>query len=104
MTETDTSIHDRELLADLVRERSKLAFDEIVHRYVHLVHAAAYRQTRDTHLAEDVTQAVFLLLWQHASKLNPHTSLPGWLLLTARNFSRNAINKNPAASSTKATP
>ena len=46
---------------------------------------------RDPHLAEDVTQAVFLLLAQKAARLKPDISLSGWLFRTATLTSANAM-------------
>jgi RNA polymerase sigma factor (sigma-70 family) len=46
---------------------------------------------RDAHLAEDVTQAVFLLLSHKAARMKPGTSIAGWLFRTARLTSANAM-------------
>jgi RNA polymerase sigma factor (sigma-70 family) len=59
------------------------AFRPLVKQYLHLVYAACLRQLRDRHLAEDATQAVFLLLHRRAATLNPD-HLSGWLLTAAR--------------------
>ena len=52
---------DIELLRRFAKEGSQAAFAELVRRRVNLVYAAALRQTGgDAHLAQDVTQRVFL--------------------------------------------
>ena len=44
----------------------------------------------DGHLAEDITQAAFLVLAKKARTINPAT-LPGWLVKTARRAARDAM-------------
>lgn len=48
---------------------------------------------RDTHLAEDVTQAVFILLAQKAGSLRGHSHLTGWLFRTTRYCGANTIKR-----------
>src|SRR3954467_15997586 len=47
------------------------AFERLTRRYVHIVYTFCVRQLADAHLAEDVTQAVFILLAQKAGSLRP---------------------------------
>lgn len=76
-------MNDWNLLQEYVERRSETAFEALVRRHVDLVHAAAVRQVRDPHLAEDVTQAVFVLLARKASGLSSGVVLPAWLHRTA---------------------
>ena len=62
---------DHELLSQYVRHRSNEAMGELVRRHVDTVYATALRELRDAHLAEDVTQAVFMVLAQRAKSLSP---------------------------------
>jgi DNA-directed RNA polymerase specialized sigma24 family protein len=50
------------LLRRFVAEGSDDAFGRIVSLHLNLVYAAALRQVRDPHLAQDVAQSVFVLL------------------------------------------
>lgn len=70
---------DRQLLQDFAEHGSETAFGTLVERHLGLVYASALRQLNDHHLAEDVTQAVFILLAQKAASLTHHKVLAGWL-------------------------
>jgi len=73
---------DRQLLQEYAERGSEQAFREIVDRYLGLVHAAARRQMNDAQGAQDVSQAVFLLLARKAGQLAKGTRLSGWLYQT----------------------
>src|SRR6185369_1721799 len=78
------TMSDHDLLREYVRSQSEAAFAELVRRYVGLVHSAAQRQVQDRQLAEEITQAVFVVLVRKAQRLGPDVVLAGWLLKTAR--------------------
>lgn len=74
---------DGQLLADYLAG-SKDAATTLVHRHIDLVYAAALRRTRDAAMADDVTQAVFVLLTSKAGRLQRRPSVAGWLLAATR--------------------
>src|SRR3954463_8069469 len=78
-------------LREFVRHGSQAAFEEIVGGHVDLVYSVCRRQVRDAHLAEDATQAVFVILAKKARTIRANTSLIGWLHHTARYVSANAV-------------
>jgi RNA polymerase sigma factor (sigma-70 family) len=84
--------NDLELLRRFVEEHSEPDFAVLVRRQIDLVYSAALRQTRNPHAAEEVTQAVFVVLARKAASLLRHATLTGWLYqatrLTAANYLR----------------
>src|SRR4051812_5047635 len=74
---------DRALLAEFVTQGSQPAFRKLVERYAGLVFSSARRQVRgDEHLADDVTQAVFIVLARRAGSISDAAALPAWLIKT----------------------
>jgi len=84
------NVSDSMLLNQYVRDESQSAFNELVVRHADWVYSAAVRLVRDAHLAEDVTQAVFLLLAQNAGKLG-NRPVNAWLFKVTRYCAANAL-------------
>ena len=83
-------MEDRLLLQRFVRDNSQEAFAALSARYLNLVYAVCRRELGDADLAEDVTQAVFLILARKAPSLGRNVVLSGWLFQTARFAAKNA--------------
>jgi RNA polymerase sigma factor (sigma-70 family) len=83
-------VDDIALLREYVDGHSESAFAGIVQRRVNLVYSVALRFTGNSEDAQDVTQAVFVILAKKAARLRPNTILTGWLYeatrFTAMNF------------------
>jgi RNA polymerase sigma factor (sigma-70 family) len=82
---------DMALLREYAANNSEEAFAALVSRHVNLVYSVALRQVRDPHLAEEIAQAVFIILARKAKSLGDKTVLSGWLCRTARYVSANAL-------------
>ena len=86
----DRPLEDRQLLQRFVRDNSQEAFSALTARYLNLVYAVCRREIGDADAAEDVTQAVFLVLARKAPSLGRNVVLSGWLFQTARFAAKNA--------------
>ncbi len=93
MTERD----DQHLLARFAWENAVGAVSALVQRHANLVYSVALRSVGSTHAAEEITQAVFIILAQKAGKLSARVVLSGWLYQTTRltvaNFLRGEIRR-----------
>jgi len=60
---------DQELLREYATTGAEAAFARLVERHVELVYSAAFRQTGNHAMAQDVSQAVFIILARKAASL-----------------------------------
>ena len=81
---------DLQLLRRFVDQNSQEAFAALTSRYLGLVYSVCRRELADDQAAEDVTQAVFLILARKAPILGRGVVLSGWLFQTARFAAKNA--------------
>jgi RNA polymerase sigma factor (sigma-70 family) len=91
---------DHELLAQYAQgppENSEAAFNALAERYINLVYSTALRSIGNDHAAQEIVQAVFIILANKAGKFSRRIVLSGWLYqttrLTAANFLRGEIRR-----------
>jgi RNA polymerase sigma factor (sigma-70 family) len=90
----DTRRADMQLLAQYAATGAHEPFAQLVAQRIDLVYSAALRQVRDAHLAEDITQAVFVILARKARAVaDSRVPLAGWLLTTTHWVSLDALRK-----------
>lgn len=82
---------DIELLQEYAKEYAETAFAALVERHLGLVHSAAWRQVHDPHLADEVTQAVFIALAQKAPTIRRGTPVAAWLYRATRYAASNVL-------------
>ena len=66
-------------------------FLNIFNQYHKKIFNFIYRMTQDYHLAQDLTQEVFLRIYQKEPDLNEHQNFQGWIFRVARNLCLNAL-------------
>lgn len=82
---------DQELLDRFADSRDAQAFEELARRYLNLIHSAAVRRVSDPLLAQDITQAVLMILARRPQAARKSALLSAWLLTTVRYAAANAL-------------
>src|SRR5436190_3814015 len=77
-------LDDNALLKEYVEHGSEEAFATLVARHVNKIYSIALRHTSNPHQAEEITQAVFVILARKSQRLGKRVVLAGWLCRTAR--------------------
>src|SRR5665213_1078087 len=89
---------DSALLRQFVETQSDEAFGALVTRHINLVYSVALRQVGRSQDAEEITQAVFIILAKKALQLRHDKALSSWLFqatqLTANNFVRSEARRH----------
>ncbi len=86
----DTVSDDAERLMERVRARDAVAFEQLYDEHHRIVWSIAMRVLGEREAAEDVTQAVFMKLW-NAPERFVGGNFPGWLARVARNRALDAL-------------
>lgn len=73
------------------------AFDEIYHRYRRKVYGYAYHFTRCAEEAEELTQDVFVRLWENRAKIEPAKNFEAFLYTLIRNNFLGTLRKKAQA-------
>jgi RNA polymerase sigma factor (sigma-70 family) len=84
-------MNDAQWLSEFVKSRSESAFRQVVEHHLPMVLGTARRITGNNALAEEIAQAVFILLARKASQLRSSTLLGGWLYRTTRFVAARAL-------------
>ncbi len=95
---TQLKASDAMLVARIV-QRDESALAALYDRYAGMLSSVLNRILRDNQAAEEILQDIFYQLWRTASRFDPERgSLPGWLLVIARNRAISRLRRhNPAA-------
>ncbi len=74
--------HDADLIQRIL-DGDEGAFTALVNKYQKSVHALVWRKIGDFHIAEEITQDVFLKVYKRLSTLKRRDHFPGWLYVIA---------------------
>ena len=86
-------------------EGDQNAFTALVNKYQKWVHTLVWRKIGDFHIAEEITQDVFLKVYKKLSTLKPPEQFPGWLyVITTRHCIAWLRKKRQPTSSLDAMP
>ena len=92
------SLDDSALLRQYCDRHLDDAFAALVTRHINLVYSVALRQVGNPHHAEEIAQAVFIILAQKAGRLRHDKALSSWLFqtthLTVKNFIRSEMRRH----------
>ena len=84
---------DQQLLSEFTGANSEAAFAALVARYVNLVYSTALRFAGNAEAAEEISQAVFIILARKAASFKKCVVLSGWLYQTARLTAANYVKR-----------
>ncbi len=73
---------------------NETAFAELVKKYQKQVHVLAWRKIGDFHIAEDITQDVFLKVYQQLHALKNPKQFSGWLYVITTRLCATCLRKN----------
>jgi len=81
---------EQDLVLEL-REGSRSAFLSLYNLHVKKIYAYSLNIIKSPNLAQDITQDVFIKLWETAAQLKPEHSLQAYLFTITRNLSLNVL-------------
>lgn len=84
-------ISDEESIAEYVRTRDGDRLGEVFQRHVPRVRAMVFQLVLDDHLADDVTQEVFLRAWRNLDRFHGRSKFSTWLYRIAVNTARDTL-------------
>jgi RNA polymerase sigma-70 factor (ECF subfamily) len=95
---TELRASDAALIERIV-QRDQAALAALYDRYAGMLSSVLNRILRDPQAAEEILQDIFFQLWRNPSQFDPaRGSLPGWLMVIARNRAISRLRRhNPAA-------
>jgi len=101
-TKESVELDDRQLV-ETIRQGDNDAFEQLVRRKTTKVYSLCYRIIGNAEDAKDISQLVFIKLWENLDKYDPHFAFDTWLYRIVTNvaidFLRNKQSRENAVNS-----
>ena len=78
-------LKDDKEYVECLKKDDFIAFDALFHKYSRSLYAFALSITRDSFASEEITQLVFLKVWEKRAQINEHLSFKSFLFSVAYN-------------------
>lgn len=101
--ETTDEPDDRQLVAS-VREGDSFAFETLVRRKTTKVYSLCYRIAGNSEDAKDISQLVFVKLWENLDKYDPSWAFDTWMYRIVTNVGIDFIRSRQSREQTAASP
>jgi RNA polymerase sigma-19 factor, ECF subfamily len=85
------AVDNEEIVLKRLQAGDQNAFSDIYSHYYPSVHAQVLHLVHSPELSEDVTQEIFLKIWENRGKLPDIQSFKSYLFITARNHTLNVL-------------
>ena len=85
------SLDEEEVVLQQLQAGNESSFASIYNHYYSFVHAQVLHIMHSPDMAEDVTQEIFLKIWEARGKLSEVRSFKSYLFITARNYTLNVL-------------
>lgn len=89
----ETKLPNESLFITQLSKGDGLAFEKIYDHYYDRIHLFVLKFVKSSQLAEDLTQEIFIKIWEDRSQLNEKESFRAWLFVIARNHTLNFLKK-----------
>lgn len=89
----DIETFTNERLLSLLRSGDSSAFQELYRRNRNKVMNVAYRLLRDQEKSKEVTQEIFIKLWENRQKINPLKNIEGLLFVMVRSHFLDSLKR-----------
>lgn len=89
----DKPLYDEQVLLSELSAGNEGAFDKMYDHYLHSIYRFVLKFVKSQHIAEDLTQEIFIRIWENRGQLGKVKSFRAYLFVTARNHAINFLKK-----------